>query len=79
MDSCWDLPRERRRHQLIPAIAPGLEPGDAIPEGVVFQWEDGNDAARSFFAKVLAQAPVGAQGGFESIDTREGREGNIMH
>ncbi|KAJ4267558.1 hypothetical protein NW762_003666 [Fusarium torreyae] len=78
IDSWWDLPRERRRHQLIPAIAPGLEPGDAVPEGVVFQWEDGNDAARSFFAKVLAQAPVGAQGGFESIDTREGREGNLV-
>ncbi|KAL4727088.1 hypothetical protein ACLX1H_005988 [Fusarium chlamydosporum] len=78
MDSWWDLPRERRRHQLIPAIAPGLEPGDTVPEGVVFQWEEGNNAAKCFFANVLAQAPVGAEGGFESIDTREGREGNIV-
>ncbi|CAJ0546946.1 Ff.00g015730.m01.CDS01 [Fusarium sp. VM40] len=78
MDSWWDLPREKRRHQLIPAVAPTLEPGDPVPEGAVFQWEDGNDAARSFFAKVLAQAPVGAEGGFESIDTREGREGNLV-
>ncbi|KAM0189321.1 hypothetical protein ACHAPA_007873 [Fusarium lateritium] len=78
MDSWWDLPRERRRHQLIPLLAPGMEAGDRMHECVVFQWEDGNEAAKSFFAKVLAQAPVAAEGGCESIDVREGREGNII-
>lgn len=78
INSWWDLPRERRRHQLIPAVVPGVEPGDDVSEGVVFQWEEGNVVARNFFAKVLSQAPVSAEGAFESVDTREGREGNIV-
>ncbi|KAF4989114.1 hypothetical protein FGRMN_9357 [Fusarium graminum] len=78
MNSWWDLPRERRRHQLMPVVAPGKEPGDKVAEGVVFQWEAGNDAATNFFAKVLSQAPVTVQGGCESIDTREGREGQLI-
>ncbi|KAJ4014178.1 hypothetical protein NW752_005897 [Fusarium irregulare] len=78
MDSWWDLPRERRRHQLVPLIAPSKEPGDKVDECVVFQWEASNDVAKHFFAKVLAQAPVAAQGGCESIDTRDGREGTLI-
>ncbi|KAK2682178.1 hypothetical protein RAB80_000124 [Fusarium oxysporum f. sp. vasinfectum] len=73
-----DLPRERRRHQLVPVVAPGKEPGDKMDECVVFQWEAGNEAAKNFFAKVLSQAPVAAQGGCESIDTRDGKEGNLI-
>jgi RimJ/RimL family protein N-acetyltransferase len=78
MESWWDLPRERRRHQINTVLAPGKEPGDPVPEGVVFQWEDGNDAARHFFAKVLSQAPASAEGVYESIDDRDGREGNLV-
>ncbi|KAK7403711.1 hypothetical protein QQX98_010514 [Neonectria punicea] len=79
MDSWWDLPRQRKRHQLHPIMAPGKEAGDEMLEGVVFHWEEGNDVARDFFAKVLEQAPVLVQGGYESIDEREGREGNLVH
>lgn len=78
MESWWDLPRKRRPHQIIPLLAPGLEPGDRLKEGVIFQWEDGNVAAREFIAKMLTQAPVHAEGGFESIDMREGREGQLV-
>ncbi|KAK6087833.1 GNAT N-acetyltransferase [Seiridium cupressi] len=78
MDSWWDLPRERRRHQLTPAVVPGKEPGDDVMEGVVFQWEEGNVPACNFFAKILKQAPASAEGSFESIDVREGREGNLV-
>lgn len=78
MDSWWKLPRQRKRLQLLPAIAPNKEPGDEMLEGVVFRWEEPNDAARGFFAKVLEQAPIYAEGGYESIDTREGREGNLV-
>jgi RimJ/RimL family protein N-acetyltransferase len=78
IDSWWDLPRERRRHQLIPALVADKEPGDDVSEGVVFQWEEGNMAAQGFFAKVLGQAPVTAEGAFESIDVREGREGQLI-
>lgn len=78
MDSWWELPRQRKRLQLLPAIAPGKEPGDEMLEGVVFRWEEPNDAAREFFAKVLEQAPIYAEGGYESVDVREGREGNLV-
>ncbi|ROW11940.1 hypothetical protein VPNG_05270 [Cytospora leucostoma] len=78
MDSWWDLPREKRRHQLVPALVPGKAPGDEISESIVFQWEENNMRAREFFAKMLAQTPAAAEGIFESCDTREGREGNIV-
>ncbi|KAF4465442.1 n- gnat [Fusarium albosuccineum] len=78
MQSWWSLPRERRRHQLIPVVAPDKEPGDEVLEGVVFEWEEPNDVARAFFAKVLQQAPVFAEGGYESIDAREGRVGDLV-
>ncbi|KAL4727115.1 hypothetical protein ACLX1H_006016 [Fusarium chlamydosporum] len=78
MDSWWDLPRERRRHQLISLVVPGKEAGDKVDESVVFQWEATNDVAKNFFAKVLAQAPVAAEGGCESIDRRDGREGSLV-
>lgn len=78
IDSWWDLPREKRRHQLIRAVTPGKEPGDEVTEGVVFQWEEGNIAAQNFFAKVLKQSPVSAAGSFASFDSREGREGNLV-
>ncbi|KAF4984006.1 hypothetical protein FZEAL_711 [Fusarium zealandicum] len=78
MDSWWDLSRERRRQQLHPAVAPGKEPGDPVAEGVMFGWENGNDAALGFFSKVLANAPIFAEGGYESIDMREGREGSLV-
>lgn len=78
MDSWWDLPRERRRQQLIPAGMPGKEPGDDAMEGVVFQWELGNSAAEGFFSKVLENSPVFVSGSAVSFDTREDREGNLV-
>lgn len=78
MDSWWDLPREWRRTQIIPALVPGLDAGSDVPECMVYQWEERNQRARDFFAKVLDQAPAAAEGGFESCDTREGREGEVV-
>ncbi|CAJ2513652.1 Uu.00g017710.m01.CDS01 [Anthostomella pinea] len=78
VDSWWGLPRERRRHQLITPLVPGIEPGAEVPEGLVFQWEAHNVRASGFFAKVLAQAPAAAEGTFESRDMRDGRQGEIV-
>lgn len=79
MDSWWALPREWQRQQLHPAVTLGKQPGEKVTEGVVFQWEGGNDAAKHFFAQVLKQSPVAAGGGFASIDMRPGREGNVVY
>lgn len=79
MDAWWHLPREWQRLQLHAAVTPGKEPGDKVIEGVVFQWEAGNDAAQAFFAKMLQQNPIAASGGFASIDRRPGREGNVVY
>ncbi|KAF3763837.1 hypothetical protein M406DRAFT_341246 [Cryphonectria parasitica EP155] len=78
IDSWWALPREKRRLQIIPALAQGAEAGSKVPESLVFQWEERNARARHFFAKMLAQVPATAEGSFESCDTREGREGTIV-
>lgn len=78
VDSWWDLPREWRRLQIIPALTPGFDPGCEVPESLVFQWEEPNEAARLFFAKVLANRPAAAEGGASTYDTRPGREGNIV-
>lgn len=77
-NSWWDLPREWRRLQIIPALAPGLDAGSDLPECLVYQWEERNERARGFFAKVLDQMPAAAEGVFESCDAREGREGNMV-
>lgn len=79
MDSWWDLPREWQRLQLHAAVTPDKEPGEKVIEGVVLQWEAGNDAAKAFFAKMLQQNPIAASGGFASIDRRPGREGNVVY
>lgn len=78
MESWWDLPRERKRHQILPAMAPGRDAGDDLGEGLVFKWEVHNVAARHFFAKIVSQTPVMVDGDYESMDTRPGREGNIV-
>ncbi|KAI1339683.1 acetyltransferase domain-containing protein [Xylariaceae sp. FL0016] len=78
VESWWNLPREKRRHQIIGALVPGKDPGDEVQEGLVFQWEEHNTRAAKFFAKMLAQAPASAEGTFTSRDTREGREGDIV-
>ncbi|KAJ4396197.1 hypothetical protein N0V93_000416 [Gnomoniopsis smithogilvyi] len=78
IDSWWDLPREWRRLQLIPALNPGVDAGSDVPECLVYQWEERNERARDFFAHVLDQAPAAAEGVFESCDTREGREGEVV-
>lgn len=79
MDSWWALPREWQRQQLHAAVTSGKEPGDEVTEGVVFQWESGNDVAKHFFAKVLQQSPIAAGGGFASIDVRPGRLGSVVY
>ncbi|KUI70715.1 hypothetical protein VM1G_06359 [Cytospora mali] len=78
MDSWWDLPREWRRVQLVPFLMPGKEPGDVATEGVVFQWEDGNEVAEGFFNKVLKNYRVFVSGSAASYDRRVGREGNTV-
>ncbi|ROW01859.1 hypothetical protein VMCG_05567 [Cytospora schulzeri] len=62
MESWWDLPREWRRVQVFPAGMPGKEPGDVAMEGVVFQWEEGNEVAERFFNKVLEEKTCIASG-----------------
>lgn len=79
MEAWWALPREWQRLQLHAAVTPGKEPGDEVFEGVVFQWETGNDAAKNFFAKMLQQNPIAASGGFASLDRRPGREGTVVY
>lgn len=79
MNLWWDLPREWQRLQLHHAVTPEKEPGDTVIEGVVFQWEAGNKAAPQFFAKMLKQNPIAASGGYASLDTRPGREGNVVY
>lgn len=76
--SWWALPRERRRHQLLPLVAGHHEPGDDVVECVEFVWEADNVAAQRFFATALGQAPVSAEGSFVTIDWREGREGQLQ-
>lgn len=77
MNAYWELPRERRRHQLVPLAARDYEPGDNVTECVEFVWEEENVAAQCFFAKVLGQAHVPVEGTFVSFDWREGREGEL--
>ncbi|KAK6221624.1 hypothetical protein LQW54_001396 [Pestalotiopsis sp. IQ-011] len=72
--SWWQLPREMRRHQLLPLMVPGKDPGDEVIEGLGYVWEEDNLAARAFFAKVLKQKPVSATGSFVDFDRREGRD-----
>lgn len=79
LESWWALPREVRRHQLLPVIAGDSEPGDRVVEGVGFVWEQENTVARDFFAKALAQNAVAAEGVFVAIDQRDGRFGNLVH
>jgi RimJ/RimL family protein N-acetyltransferase len=78
LESWWDLPREKKRHQLLPVIAGDKEPGDEVIDGVGFIWEETNIAARNFFAKVLGQAPVSATGTFVEFDQRDGRQGEFV-
>ncbi|ETS76241.1 hypothetical protein PFICI_11628 [Pestalotiopsis fici W106-1] len=73
-NSWWELPREMQRHQLLPLIVPGVEPGEEVQEGLGLAWEESNVAAREFFAKVLKQNPVSATGSFEEFDRRPGRD-----
>lgn len=77
MDSWWELPREKRRHQILPLVAGEHEPGDEVIECVEFVWEENNVAAQKFFAKMLGQTPISAEGTFVSFDWREGREGKL--
>jgi hypothetical protein len=79
MESWWDLPREKRRHQLLPVIAGDKEPGDEVIDGVGFVWEESNLPARNFFAKMLGQKPVAATGTFIEFDRRDGREAQFLN
>lgn len=78
LDSWWDLPREQRRHQLLPMVVGDTEPGKEVHECVEFLWEWENVAAGKFFGKMLGQAPVTIEGFFDSFDWREGRFGNLV-
>lgn len=79
MESYWNLPRQRRRHQLCPAfVSAGTEPGDEVADAVGFVWEESNSAARAFFEKVLGAPTVETAGFFVNIDNREGRKGDLV-
>lgn len=78
MNSWWALPRETRRVQLLPVATQGMEPGSRAVDGVVFQWENGNEAAELFVGKVLANNPVFVSGTATSFDQRAGREGEVV-
>lgn len=75
--SWWELPRQWRRLQLIPALVPDLDAGADVPEGLVLQWSADNVAAAAFCTKMLGQMPVSAEGFAECIDMRRGREGTL--
>lgn len=78
MDSWWDLPRERRRHQLHPVIAADMEPGDKVTDCVAFVWDEANVPAHRFFDRMLGQTPVSLTGTFVEVDQREGKEGEVV-
>ncbi|KAK8054831.1 acyl-CoA N-acyltransferase [Apiospora rasikravindrae] len=79
LTSWWALPRQIRRHQLFPLATGWEEPGAELLDGVGFGWEETNQAASSFFPKVLsADGGVFAQGFFEEFDQRDGREPQII-
>jgi hypothetical protein len=80
MDSWWDLPREMQRHQLFPGVVPDNEPGDEVDEVVGFAYEETNDVARAFFAKMM-ETRLGVpnnEGLLRCFDHREGREGTVV-
>ncbi|KAH8681116.1 GNAT domain-containing protein [Xylariales sp. PMI_506] len=74
MASWWALPRERRRHQLLPIAAGDTEPGDEVADGVGFVWEGDNDAARAFFARMTGHDLVSAEGSWIDFERRDGRD-----
>lgn len=78
LDSWWDLPRELRRHQLLPSAIDNPPPGSLVRDRLEMIWEADNDAASHFFPKALSQVPVAHEGFFTSLDWREGREGNLV-
>lgn len=79
LDVYWDLPREWRRHQLLPGIVPeGKEPGDKVIDHLEFVWESSNTMAGNFLCKALGKAPVSHEGFYEAFDFREGREGDLV-
>ncbi|PSR83676.1 acyl-CoA N-acyltransferase, partial [Coniella lustricola] len=52
LNSWWDLPRERRKHQLLPfCIGDQQEPGREVIERLELIWEADNVAACNFFPK----------------------------
>ncbi|KAH8647984.1 hypothetical protein BX600DRAFT_443318 [Xylariales sp. PMI_506] len=75
----WDLPRELQRHHLFPAIVLGKEPGDEVEEIIGFVYEDGNQAARGFFNKMLQGSRLKESGSLSTFNTRNGREGTIIN
>lgn len=78
LDSWWDLPRELRKHQLLPSAIDNPPPGSLVRDRLEMIWEADNDAASHFFPKALSQVPVAHEGFFTSLDWREGREGNLV-
>lgn len=78
MDSWWDLPRELRRHQLLPLVAGDKEPGQVVTDCIEFFWEANNEVADKFLAKALGQMPISHEGYIEAFDWREGREGDLI-
>ncbi|KAK8126942.1 uncharacterized protein PG998_002701 [Apiospora kogelbergensis] len=80
LDSWWALPREIRRHQLFPLSTGWIEPGEELVDGVGFGWEDTNEPAAAFFPEVLGRRTdaVYAEGFFEELDQRDGREQQVL-
>lgn len=79
LDSWWDLPRERRKHQLLPfCIGDPQEPGGEVVERLELIWEADNVAACKFFPKSLNQVPLSDKGFFTGQDWRKGREGDLV-
>lgn len=78
LNSWWDLPRELRRHQLLPIAAGNKDAGQEVHECIELVWEGDNIPAGHFFAKMLGKAPVTLEGFFESFDWREGRDGDLI-
>lgn len=79
MDAWWALPRERRRHQLVPFATNYREPGEEIADAVGFAWEEDNAAARAFLARMLNPDFLGAEGKWMDIEHRDGCEHAIVN
>lgn len=79
LDAWWALPRQRRRHQLVPFSTGYREPGEEVVDAVGFVWEEDNAAACAFFSRMVNRDFLGVEGKWLDVEHRDGREPAIVN